>query len=85
VTDLKSAICAGSEGELPFNARKGREVRYADLTSGLAGGFRWSGGGRGRQAAVSPAATSISMTWRSVIYAMCEGWTPPPVGDQARR
>jgi hypothetical protein len=38
VTDLKQATCAGSEGELPFTAPRGRQVRYADLT-GADGGF----------------------------------------------
>ena len=38
VTDIKDAVCVGSEGELPFSAAIGRRATYLDMV-GPTGGF----------------------------------------------
>lgn len=37
VTDIKEALCVGSEGELPFRAPRGRTATYADMLGEAAG------------------------------------------------
>jgi hypothetical protein len=78
VTDLKQATCAGSEGELPFSAPKGREVRYADLTSQDGGfaGLEESKDGRTLYAGRNVHFDDVAFGNLRDI----EGWTPPSVG-----
>jgi hypothetical protein len=81
VTDLKQATCAGSEGELPFTAPRGRQVRYADLTSeaGSFAGLEEAEDGRRLYAGRNLHFDDVAFgNLRDV-----EGWTPPQAG--ARR
>lgn len=78
VTDLKQATCAGSEGELPFMARKGRDVRYADMTS-AAGGF--AGLEEGEDGRRLYAGRNIHFDDAAFANLRgVEGWTPPLAG-----
>jgi hypothetical protein len=78
VTDLKQAICAGSEGELPFTARRGREVRYADLTSGAGGFAGLEEGEDGRRLYAGRNIHFDDMEFGNLREV--EGWTAPPAG-----
>jgi hypothetical protein len=78
VTDLKQATCAGSEGELPFTARAGREVRYADLTSEVGGFAGLEEGDDGRRLYVGHHIHFDDVAFRDLRDV--EGWTPPSVG-----
>ncbi len=80
VADIKQAMCAGSEGELPFAAPRGRGFTDIDLI-GARGGFAGlEDSAEGRRFHLGQYAPFDAFRFRNLRR--LDGWTPPVAGRQ---
>lgn len=75
VTDIKEAVCVGSEGELPFAAPKGRTAVYADMLSETEAFAGLEESSEGRRLYVGRYAPFGA--FRFTNLRALDGWTPP--------
>jgi hypothetical protein len=75
VSDLKQATCLGSEGELPFAARAGLAVQYADMIGRPAGFASLEQTADGRQLFVGASVTYEELRFTNLRP--IEDWIPP--------
>jgi hypothetical protein len=75
VTDLKEAKCIASEGELPFAAKPGLTIGYADMLS-RSGGFATLEESQGARS-LSVGQNLAFDDLRFANLRPLEGWTPP--------
>ncbi len=79
ISDIKQATCVGSEGELPFQAPRGRAATYYDMIDPAGGfaGLEQSGDGRRLYVGRYAGFDSLGLTNMRPV----EGWSEPKPGS----